>query len=280
MQKRKLFDHMSDFALAGVCILVLGFCYLFFKTPDVEKLKDCLVTEMYKVRLCDEDPNFVKLEQVSPYITGAIIMSEDASFMYHDGVDVTEIKESFFKNLAVGKFARGGSTITQQLAKNVFLNGEKSISRKLQEIYLAFELEKIFTKKRILTLYLNVVEFAPDTFGIKKATHYYFNKEPAEVLPEEAAFLAFLLPNPKKYSQSFTKHQMTPFASKSVKTILHKMLRGHKISEDEYTSSLTRVSALFGGTEVDLNKILDQGTSDDENSSGDDDFKFENDLND
>lgn len=260
-----------------LCVLILAVAVIFLTTPDVDKLKGCLVTQMYKVNLCDSNPGFVQLSQVSPYIIGAVIMSEDASFYFHEGVDVTEIKESFMKNLMAGKFVRGGSTITQQLAKNVFLSGEKSVIRKLQEIYLAFEMERLFTKKRILTLYLNVVEFGPNIFGINKATWHYFNKPPSDVSPEEAAFLAFLLPNPKKYSQSFSKHQMTPFADKSVRKILHKMLAGHKISESEYVIARGRVASMFGGTSAELESAARLGPGEDADEE-EKDFKFESEI--
>lgn len=262
---------------------VLTFLYIYFSLPDVQKLRGCITTKMYKVRLCDKEPGFVPYDHISPFITGAVIMSEDASFFSHDGIDVEEIKQSFLTNLMQGRIARGGSTITQQLAKNVFLTPEKSIVRKLEEIYLAFKIEELLTKKRILTLYLNVVEFGPNIFGVRQACYYYFKKAPSQLYPEEAAFLAFLLPNPKKYSQSFIKKQMTPFADASVKKILHKMFLGRKISDNEYIIARGRVVTLFGGnasameamprSDADEQEI--EISPEDENKP---DFKFESEV--
>src|SRR5262249_48789995 len=108
--------------------------------------------------------------------------------------------------------------------------------------------EKYFSKAKILQMYLNVVEFGSELYGVRNASHYYFQKGPDSVNPEEAAFLAFLLPNPKKYSQSFKKRELTPFASRTVKTILHRMAISHKITEDEYQASLGRVNLIWGGS--------------------------------
>ncbi len=262
-------------ALVGTITLIifaigLAASSLFFlNIPNPESLKKCLVTEMYKVHLCEGDGNFVTLDQISPYISGAVIMSEDAAFYSHDGIDVNEMKESMIKNMSEGRYARGGSTITQQLAKNVFLNGQKSILRKVEEIYLAFKLEKIFTKNRILTFYLNVVEFAPNIYGVKVASEHYFRKEPSQLTPEEGAYLAFLLPNPKKYSESFKKHQLTPFAYKSVRTILHKMLMGKKITQAEYDVAKENVGKLFGGNSASLPVINDKNIDDNQGYDGD-----------
>lgn len=224
-----------------LALLVIGLASVFLSLPDARTLKGCLTTELYHVYLCETEPSYTEYAQISPYIIGAVIMSEDASFYSHQGVDFYEMKQSMKTDLNEGRFARGASTITQQLAKNVFLSKNKNLLRKLEEIYLAFQIEKYYTKAKILTLYLNVVEFGDHIYGVKAAAEHYFNKPPSEVLPEEAAFLAFLLPNPKKYSQSFQKKKLTPFAGKTLRTILHKMLLGHKITEEEYAEAIARV---------------------------------------
>jgi len=224
-----------------LALAVIGLASVFLSLPDVRELKGCVTTELYHVHLCDTDPNYTEYAQISPYIIGAVIMSEDASFYSHQGVDFYEMKQSMKTDLNEGRFARGASTITQQLAKNVFLSKKKNIVRKLEEIYLAFQIEKYYTKAKILTLYLNVVEFGDNIYGVKAASRQYFNKAPSELYPEEAAFLAFLLPNPKKYSQSFQKKKLTPFASKTLKTILHKMELGRKITEEEYALAISKI---------------------------------------
>lgn len=231
--------------VAGVCVIgLMAFMVLavLISLPDAGKIKQCLTTEMHKVYLCETGPNFVPYDQISPYVIAAVIMSEDASFFSHQGLDYEEIKESIIKDLNEYRFARGASTITQQLAKNVFLKSEKSIIRKLSEMYLALQIEKIHSKKKILALYLNVVEFGPGIYGIKAGARHYFDRSPAELTPEQAAFLAFLLPNPKKYRQSFDKKKLTPFANKMIRAILRKMLISKRITQEEYDGAVNRVS--------------------------------------
>ena len=231
-------------AAAGLIgLIAVAAAAIFLSLPDVRKLQGCLTTELYHVHLCKTDPGYVAFENISPHIIDAIIMSEDASFYSHQGVDLVEMKESFKKDWDEKRFARGASTITQQMVKNVFLSSNKSLLRKVEEVYLALQVEKVFTKKQILTFYLNVVEFGPDIYGVKGAAKYYFNKTPAEVTPEQAAFLAFLLPNPKKYMQSFKKGQLTPFAARTVNTILHRMLKSNRLTEEEFLAASGRVGS-------------------------------------
>src|SRR5580704_11507185 len=128
--------------LGFISLIVIGVAGLFLSLPVAKALKGCITTELYHVYLCDTSPHYVPFAEISPNIVGAVIMSEDASFYSHPGVDLEEMKISFQKDLDEHRFARGASTITQQLAKNVFLSKSKSIIRKLEEIYLAFQIEK------------------------------------------------------------------------------------------------------------------------------------------
>ncbi|MCB0412590.1 MAG: transglycosylase domain-containing protein, partial [Bdellovibrionales bacterium] len=167
----------------------------------------------------------------------AVIVSEDGAFYKHNGFDWFEMRESFEKNLEKGEIKRGGSTITQQLAKNVFLSADKTILRKLREAYLTYQIEKNFTKKEILERYLNVVEFGDNLYGIGPAARYYFKKSPSQLHVLEAAFLAMLLPNPKLYSQSYRKGALTSYARRTVDLILLRMSAYHMIPKEAYTFS-------------------------------------------
>ena len=129
---------------------------------------------------------------------------------------------------------RGGSTITQQLAKNVWLSKEKSYWRKAKEAYLTYQLEHTYSKEFILEKYLNVVQFGDELYGIKDAAHRYFGKSPSQLHLLEAAYLAFLLPNPPVYSKSFAKGQLTPFGKKIVTIILRRMVQFKKITPGAY----------------------------------------------
>jgi monofunctional biosynthetic peptidoglycan transglycosylase len=253
-------------AIASILALVaIGIAVVFVSLPDVRSLKGCLTTELYHVELCKTSAGYTPYDQISKHIVDATVMSEDASFYSHNGVDLVEMKESFKRDLEEHRFARGASTITQQLVKNVFLSNEKSLLRKGQEIYLALQLEKTFNKQQILTFYLNVVEFGDGIYGVKSASRYYFNKSPAEVTPEQAAFLAFLLPNPKKYSQSFKKKALTPFASKSIKMILGRMLKSHRLSDEDYTTAIARVGSHLWSGEVMIPDSPETGSASDAN---------------
>ncbi|MCC6277158.1 MAG: transglycosylase domain-containing protein [Oligoflexia bacterium] len=280
IQFRNFLKGMAGYSIAAISIagiLLLGVMALFLLVPDVRDMKKCMTTSMRKVYLCESSPNFVSLKDISPYVIGAVIMSEDSAFYSHEGLDYKEIKESLIHDLEQGRFARGASTITQQLAKNVFLNEKKSLFRKGLEVYLALQIEKHFTKGQILTYYLNVVEFDEGVFGVKAASAHYFGKFPSELTAEQGAFLAFLLPNPKKYSQSFRRKQLTPFARKTITAILRKMTLTKKISELEFGEALARLDLFpWDSNAPALLQTLKPGTVEaSEESTEGDAFRFE-----
>jgi monofunctional biosynthetic peptidoglycan transglycosylase len=127
----------------------------------------------------------------------AVILAEDAGFYRHEGIDVKAIKNAIKYDLEKKSFARGASTITQQVAKNLFLSREKTLTRKVKELYLAKRMEQELTKGRIIELYLNVIELGPMVYGIGHGAHYYFGKSAANLSPRECAFLAAMLPGPR-----------------------------------------------------------------------------------
>lgn len=212
--------------------------------PDVRPMAKCMKTKMYSYWLCPGSEKYVSLDQISKYAIDAILVSEDGAFYEHNGFDWFEIKETISKNLSQFDYARGGSTITQQLAKNVFLTPEKTIWRKIREAIVTVKLEKTFSKKQILERYLNVIEFGPNVFGIKSAASYYFGKSPSELDVLEGAFLAFVLPNPKTYHRSFVVKNLTPFARKRLATIVDRLMRFKKITREERDISLERLGGV------------------------------------
>lgn len=183
-------------------------------------------------------PTWTTLTSVKPVAVAAIVLSEDWAFYQHNGFDWQQIWDAMQKNMAQGRFARGGSTITQQVVKNVFLSNEKTLTRKAQEAILAIRLERQLTKKRILEIYLNIAEFGEGLYGIGPASRHYFGKHPSELSAKEGAFLAMLLPSPKKYSVSFRKKAMTPYAASTVRSVMSKLLATKRISQDEYELAL------------------------------------------
>lgn len=193
----------------------------------------------YPFVLGPKNINFVYWRNINQYIKWAVILSEDAKFYRHSGIDYEAMKQALKKNVEMGKYVRGGSTITQQLAKNVFLSREKTITRKLKEVVIALIIEYELSKTRILELYLNTVEFGPLVYGIGHASHFYFGKSTFLLNPLESALLAALLPGPK----IFNPYRNLDKVEVRAKNILKKMLQIKLISESEYekyvNSSLT-----------------------------------------
>jgi len=156
-----------------------------------------------RVRTLGEDgEHFVPLSRVSRHLVNAVVSTEDAGFFSHSGFSEHELKEAMLENLREGS-GRGGSTLTQQLAKNLFLSGERTFSRKLQEAVIAWRMEQDLSKERILELYLNIAEWGPGLYGVGDAADHYFHRHPSVLKPEEAAFLASLLPSPVRYHRYY-----------------------------------------------------------------------------
>ncbi len=197
-------------AFAGVLLLGIGvwvgWCYL--TLPDVTVLKDRKTTLTLTVRdwqgrehpflLGPRNPAWTPLAKIPEAMQWAVIVAEDANFYEHQGIDVPAMKEALKYDLEQRRLARGASTITQQLAKNVFLSRSKSIPRKLEEIVLARRLEQSLKKGRILELYLNVVELGPLVFGVGEGARYHFHRPVSDLTPAQCAFLAAILPGPRR----------------------------------------------------------------------------------
>ncbi len=142
------------------------------------------------------------LHKISPNLRRAVIVSEDARFYEHAGFDLQAIEDAMRINWARGQLVFGASTITQQLAKNLYLSPSRSILRKIHEILIAVALERALSKERILELYLNLVEWGPHIYGAEAAARYYFHTSALHLSRTEAAFLASILPNPKLLGKS------------------------------------------------------------------------------
>lgn len=143
---------------------------------------------------------WLPLNEISPYLVEAVLIGEDDKFWEHGGFDIDAITKAIEKDIREKKFKAGGSTITQQLAKNLFLSPTKSPVRKVKEAILAWRIERALSKKRILEIYLNVAEWGDSIYGAGAASLYYFGKHASSLTPMEAARLAAALPNPKRYS--------------------------------------------------------------------------------
>lgn len=181
--------------------------------------------------------NFVPIEYLPEHVYWAVVISEDAGFFMHPGVDFAELGAAVIDNIKNNKL-RGGSTITQQLAKNLFLNRHKTLIRKFQEMLLAVELDSTFSKNRLLEIYLNMIEWAPGIFGISQAAHYYFDKSPYELTPLESAYLASVIPGPYKYHYQFISGNVNDKWITNLHRILNLLEESGHISFEQYIDAL------------------------------------------
>lgn len=194
---------------AGVLLAAAGVVALFFY-PDVSRLKTVnpANTSFMEYRAKEYEhkgkkfrprQTWMPLSQISPYLVKAVLIAEDDKFWQHEGFDFEAIQKAIEKDIKQKKLKFGGSTITQQLAKNLYLTPSKDPVRKIREAILTWRIENTLSKKRILELYLNVAEWGEGIFGIGAASLHYYGKHPSALGPEESARLASVLPNPRRY---------------------------------------------------------------------------------
>ena len=184
------------------------------------------------------NPNYTPLSEISPYLQKCVLTSEDPSFFNHRGFINEAFKQSIAKNIKTKKFSRGASTISMQLIKNVFLTREKTLSRKLEEILLVYILEnnRIASKERMLEVYFNIIEWGPNIYGIGEASHFYFQKRPADLSLNECLFLATIIPKPKGFMSRFdSENQLKSFAKQQDNFLTHLMLRRNLITTNDTT---------------------------------------------
>lgn len=166
------------------------------KTSFMEYREDEWKKKGKKVRI---QKKWISLGQISPYVMKAVIIAEDDKFWSHKGFDLDAIQKALEKDLEKGKLKFGGSTISQQLVKNLYLTPSKNPLRKAKEAIITWRIERSLQKRRILELYLNVVEWGEGIFGIEAAAQHYYSKPAMALSPQEAARLAAVLPNPRRY---------------------------------------------------------------------------------
>ncbi len=203
-----------------ICLAILIFLGINFIVPNVSQLKKVSPrkTSFMEVREREWQAEgkririkqvWVPLSRISPYLIKAVIISEDDKFWKHEGFDYGAIQKAAEKDIKAGKFKAGGSTISQQLAKNLYLTPSKNPLRKIKEAILTWRIERTLTKKRIIELYLNLVEWGEGVFGIEAAARHYYGKSAEALSPEEAASLAVILPNPRKLNPLGNSHYVS-----------------------------------------------------------------------
>ncbi|MBP7675626.1 MAG: transglycosylase domain-containing protein [Thermoanaerobaculia bacterium] len=213
--------------------------------PEVERLRGPFRRVMTgrdgrrtPVAVDPASPDFVPLDDVPAHFVRGLLTSEDADFWGHPGLDLGEIPVAASMNWVRGRRARGASTITQQLAKNLFLTRERSYRRKLQEAALALHLESTLGKRRILEIYLNVIEWGPGLHGLGPAARHYFGKNPQDLTPREGAFLVALIPGPVKYQPSFASGVLSRGFTRLVNGVLRRLASVGMLAPEELKAEL------------------------------------------
>ncbi len=247
---RRLAACLGVFVLALTGYLVV----LVVTTPDVDHLREAAPAQTSYMRLRAEQRghsgsdrvDWVDLDDISPYLVCAVVKAEDRGFFRHSGFEWAQIRKAFWANVTGGRRI-GGSTITQQLARNLYLGPDRSLHRKLREALIARRLEGSLDKRRILELYLNVVEWGDGVWGAKQAARVYFGRSPAELDPIQATFLASLLPAPR-----------APLTGKNLvrarteqRRVLHQMVVSKLIDHASPMRHLTLARVLANGCAID-----------------------------
>lgn len=266
------------FIVAASLLLYGGIYYMFLEATDVSVLRKQYPVVLYKGKEQDAKIVFVKrrpdswvnLNEISRDAVKAVLISEDAAFYMHNGYDFDQILEAAKENWRKKRFARGGSTITQQVTKNVFLEADKNLWRKIRELILALRMERQVGKKRILETYFNIAEWGEGIYGIKAAAQYYFHKDPSQLTVKEGAFLAMLLPSPIRYSTSFRKGELSKYARSTIASILRKLEQVHHISPEEFVSAAS--------TPLSFEKVISSESNPDIGTATDDEALDEEDL--
>ena len=244
---------MKKIIIYVLSALALAVLFVYIQIPSETKIKSCFKTSLYDVDLCPSSKNYVKLNNISSTLQKTILITEDAGFYTHNGFDQEGIQHCFQKMKEKMKIVCGGSTITQQLAKNLFLTKDKTFYRKGLEALITMKLEKTLTKKEILEKYLNVVQFGKNIFGIKQASQFYFKKTPGQLDAVESSFLAMILPNPEKYSQSYYRKDLTRFARNRILRIINDMYRYKSLDSDSYINALNKLDYFLSSGQKSVN---------------------------
>ncbi len=249
----KAVKWLAAIALGGIALYAVYIGVALYRLPPVAGLADRRMNLTIQVKdwhgklhpfvVGPRNSWWTPSDSIPPEMKWAVIVTEDANFYRHEGIDIKAIKNAIRYDLEKKRLARGASTITQQTAKNLFLSREKTVTRKIEEIYLAKRMERELTKGRILELYLNIVELGPMVYGIGHGARYYFDKPASDLTPRECAFLAAMLPGPKKVYNPYRHLNRVLKRSDMVLLLLREQ---GVLTEAEYRQALAEVPDIGG----------------------------------
>jgi len=184
------------------------------------------------------NPDFVPIDQISTHLVRSIMSTEDSAFYFHKGFINSEFRSALIKDLMAGKFKYGASSITMQMVKNVLLYRDKTLMRKLQELFLTWQVENTLEKDRILEIYFNVIEYGPALYGIGPAAKHYFGKAAKDLNPVEAAFFSSILPSPKERYKQYCNGTLSKWTEGKIQRILGIMRKRDRLTQLEYDEAL------------------------------------------
>lgn len=253
---------MKKLLLGGAGAVVLAaLIIVFWLSRMLSNLPDVSILKHYRpaaaAEVLDKDGNvltqyydrkfriWAPISGLPDIVIEAVVIAEDDTFFEHKGVNYKAAWDALVHDMHKHRFARGGSTITQQMIKNVFLSKEKTITRKVREYVLARKAEEILSKRRILEIYLNEVEWGENIYGIEAASRYYFAKHAQELTAGEAALLAGMLPNPRYYNP-FKRPEK---ARRRQEQVLFNMHQAKLLSDEEYNAALSQVALRKEGSD-------------------------------
>ncbi len=249
----KVLKWLAAIVLGGIFLYAAWIGLTLYRLPTVAGLADRRMNLTIQVKdwqgkihpfvVGPQNARWTASESIPSEMKWAVIVAEDANFYRHEGIDVTAIKNAIKYDLEKKRFARGASTLTQQVAKNLYLSREKTITRKLEEIYLAKRMEQELTKGRIIELYLNIVELGPMVYGIGHGARYYFDKPASALTPRECAFLAAMLPGPQKV---YNPYRHLDRVLKRSDMILGQLRQKGVLTEAEYRQALAETPDIGG----------------------------------
>ena len=228
--------------LAGTASFLI---FLFFHNlPDIKHmsftdLKKEAQTQIKKHYEHPKKHRWATIDSINRDLLFTLVLSEDGTFFEHEGINHDAIIDALFENVKADEIKYGASTISQQVAKNLFLSGEKSLVRKIKEYFITRQLEKKFNKNQIFELYANMAEFGPDIYGVKAASRYYFKTEPLKINAAQGAFMALMLPSPRKYHYTlFQNKNFSPGLKKKYQRILRDMRFKEYLNYKQYHTYL------------------------------------------
>lgn len=241
--------YFLGWVFLSIILMISGGLWLFFSSlPDVDQMSFSQLRQQAeervdeKLRKSKNKHHWVELKYVNRDLLYAVVMAEDARFYQHQGIDYNALLDAMVANIKKGETRFGGSTLSQQTVKNLFLTQQQSYFRKLQEAVITRDLERHFSKNEIIELYLNMAEFGPDLYGVKDASLYYFNKKPADLNAAEGAWLALMLPSPRRYHYTlYQNRNVTPALKRKYQNILQGMRQLNYISAIQYRRYLRMI---------------------------------------